>query len=73
MEIINKNEKYQTFGTFSSYPRKTNNFSILSYKNKKSFNENLKTNKNLFHIPFPELKEFYSKNTNIVGLRLPDS
>ena len=73
MEIINKNEKYQTFGTFSSYPRKSNNFSILSYKNKKSFNENLKTNKNLVHMPFPELKEFYSKNTNIVGLRLPDS
>ena len=69
MEYINKNEKYHTFGAFSSNQRKENNFSILSYKNKKSFNENLKTKA---YIPFPELKEFYNKNTNIVGLRLPD-
>ena len=72
MEYNNKNEKYHTFGAFSSNQRKGNNFSILSYKNKKSFNENLKTNKNIAHIPFPELKEFYRRNTNIVGLRLPD-
>ena len=72
MEYIIKNEKSQNFGAFSSNQRKTNMFSILSYKDKNSFNENLKTNKNIVHVPFPELKEFYSKNTNIVGLRLPD-
>ena len=72
MKNITKNEKHQTIGTFSSNQNKIKNFSILSYKNKNSFNENLKTNKNIVHTPFPELKEFYSKTTNIVGLRLPD-